>query len=128
MSKGRIFRKQVVMIFSSFIRLLCIAFMLFLPALSAAATGELFPPADYLHSKLQQNDIVFSGTTHKKPKIQRFIADLIPSLEKLGVSHNLHYLQLITKTNHLEYHLPISTPVSTRSVHYVSGGPWETEW
>jgi len=56
-------------------------------AISAAANDELFPPAEYLHSKLQQNDIVFLGTTHKKPEILNFIAELIPTLEKYGVSH-----------------------------------------
>ena len=60
--------------------------ILFPPAISAAG-DELFPPADYLHSKLQQNDIVFLGTTHKKPEILGFIAELIPTLEKYGVSH-----------------------------------------
>jgi len=58
----------------------------FSPALSAAG-DNLFPPTDYLHSKLQQNNIVFLGTTHKKPEILRFIADLIPSLKGRGVSH-----------------------------------------
>jgi hypothetical protein len=61
--------------------------MLFSLALSAAAGDNLFPPADYIHSKLQQNDIVFLGTTHKKPEILGFIAELIPTLEKYGVSH-----------------------------------------
>lgn len=60
--------------------------ILFPPALSTAAEN-LFPPADYLHSKLQQNDILFLGTTHKKPEILGFIAELIPTLEKYGVSH-----------------------------------------
>ncbi|MDX2452515.1 hypothetical protein [Desulfosarcina sp.] len=87
MRKSRNSIKQVVMIFSCLMKLLCIAFMLFLPALSVAATSELFPPADYLHSKLQQNDIVFLGTTHKKPEILSFIADLTPSLKGWGVSH-----------------------------------------
>ena len=54
---------------------------------AAAGNEELFPPADYLHSKLQQNDIIFLGTTHKKPAILEFIAELIPSLKGLGVSH-----------------------------------------
>ena len=52
-----------------------------------SASDELFPPADYLRSKLQQNDIVFLGTTHKKPEIMGFIAELIPTLEKYRVSH-----------------------------------------
>ena len=53
----------------------------------AAGKDELFPPTDYIHSKLQQNDIVFLGTTHKKPEILGFIAELIPTLGKYGVSH-----------------------------------------
>ena len=61
--------------------------ILFPPTISATAGDELFPPADYLHSKLQQNNIVFLGTTHKKPEILGFIAELIPTLEKYGVSH-----------------------------------------
>jgi hypothetical protein len=73
-------------IFSCLMKLLCITFMLFYPAISVAS-DDLFPPTDYLHSKLQQNDIVFLGTTHKKPEILGFIAELIPTLEKYGVSH-----------------------------------------
>jgi hypothetical protein len=60
--------------------------ILFPPTFSAA-DDNLFPPAEYIHSKLQQNDIVFLGTTHKKPEILGFIAELIPTLEKSGVSH-----------------------------------------
>ena len=75
------------MAISMLIRLICITVMLFSLALSAAAGDNLFPPADYIHSKLQQNDIVFLGTTHKKPAILNFIAELIPTLEKYGVSH-----------------------------------------
>lgn len=52
-----------------------------------AADDELFPPIEYIHAKLKQNDILFLGTTHKEPKILGFIAELIPSLKKLGVSH-----------------------------------------
>ena len=64
-------------------------FIILFPSMISAAAGneELFPPADYLHSKLQQNDIIFLGTTHKKPAILEFIAELIPSLKGLGVSH-----------------------------------------
>jgi len=47
----------------------------------------LFPPAEYIQTKLQQNDIVFLGTTHKRPKILKFIAELIPTLKKYGVTH-----------------------------------------
>ena len=56
-------------------------------AISATTGDNLFPPTDYIHSKLQQNDIVFQGTTHKKPEILEFIAELRPSLKGLGVSH-----------------------------------------
>ena len=74
------------MAISMLIRLICIAAVLFLPALSAAG-DELFPPADYLRSKLQHNNIVFLGTTHKTAEILNFIAELIPSLKGLGVTH-----------------------------------------
>jgi hypothetical protein len=74
------------MAISMLIRLICITAILFLPALSTAS-DNLFPPADYLRSKLQQNDIVFLGTTHKKSEILKFIAELIPTLEKYDVSH-----------------------------------------
>jgi hypothetical protein len=54
---------------------------------TGAAKDELFPPIEYIHAKLRQNDVLFLGTTHKEPKILGFIAELIPSLKKLGVSH-----------------------------------------
>jgi len=53
----------------------------------ATASDNLFPPTDYIYSKLKQNDIVFLGTIHKKPGILEFIAELIPTLKKHGVSH-----------------------------------------
>lgn len=59
--------------------------ILFPVAISADTGDNLFPLADYLHIKLQQNDIVFLGTTHKKPEILSFIAELIPAL-KLSAS------------------------------------------
>ena len=52
-----------------------------------ASSGILHPPAEYIHAKLQQHDIVFLGTRHKKPPILQFIADLIPALKGLGVTH-----------------------------------------
>ncbi|MDB4303392.1 hypothetical protein N9934_01195 [Desulfosarcina sp.] len=76
-----------MMTISSLMKLICIAVILFPPANSAIARDQLFPPADYLRSKLQKNDIVFLGTTHKKPEILSFIAALIPSMKGLGVSH-----------------------------------------
>ncbi|MDB4303652.1 hypothetical protein N9934_02560 [Desulfosarcina sp.] len=67
-------------------RFIVIAVIL-LPLAISAAGDKFFQPAEYLHSKLQQNDIVFLGTTHKKPEILSFIAELIPSLEGLGMFH-----------------------------------------
>jgi hypothetical protein len=59
------FLKFSDMAISMLIRIICITVMLFSLALSAAGYN-LFPPADYIHAKLKQNDIVFLGTTHKK--------------------------------------------------------------
>ena len=67
--------------------LIITAAILFPPAIFAAASDNLFPPAEYTHSKLTQNDIVFLGTTHKNPEILSFIASLLPSLKGWGVSH-----------------------------------------
>ena len=66
--------------------LLIIAFMIVSPTISNA-DDELFPPAEYIKAKLQQNDIVFLGTRHKQPEILKFIAKLIPKLKELGVTH-----------------------------------------
>ena len=75
------------MTFSSLMRFIFLVVMFSPPAISAGGGDKLFQPTDYLHSKLQQNDIVFLGTTHKKPEILSLIADLIPNLKGLGVSH-----------------------------------------
>jgi hypothetical protein len=53
----------------------------------SAATNRLFPPAEYIQSNLQQNDILFLGTTHKSPSILKFIAKMIPALSEYGVTH-----------------------------------------
>ena len=82
----RDFLKFSDMAISMLIRLICITVILFLPALSTAS-DNLIPPADYIRSKLKQNDIVFLGTTHKKPDILGFIAELIPTLKSIGVTH-----------------------------------------
>ena len=66
--------------------LICLALVVLAP-LDCTATDELSPPTEYLQSKLKQNDIVFLGTTHRKPKILGFIADLIPSLKGLDVKY-----------------------------------------
>ena len=49
--------------------------ILMLPLTVLAESDSLFPPENYIQSKLQQNDIVFLGTTHKKPEILSFIAN-----------------------------------------------------
>jgi uncharacterized iron-regulated protein len=65
---------------------MCLVAIFFMPAFSAAS-DDLISPANYLRAKLKQNDIIFLGTTHRKPDILGFIADLIPSLKGLGVTH-----------------------------------------
>jgi hypothetical protein len=40
----------------------------------------------YVLEKLKAYDIVFLGTTHKKPAILKFIAELIPHLKDAGVT------------------------------------------
>jgi hypothetical protein len=56
-------------------------------SISTFSNDDLFPPAEYIQSKIKQNDIVFLGTTHRKPKSLNFIAELIPTLENYGVTH-----------------------------------------
>ncbi len=66
--------------------LLLLAIMLSgIPGLSFAQ--ETIPPTNYIHSKLEQNNIVFLGTTHQTPEILGFIAELIPTLKMVGVTH-----------------------------------------
>jgi uncharacterized iron-regulated protein len=43
-------------------------------------------PAAYMIQKLKSHDIVFLGTTHKKPAILQFIVDLILHLKDLDVT------------------------------------------
>jgi len=57
--------------------------ILFPPANSVTAGDNLFPPSDYIHSKLQQNDIVILGTTHKEPESLSFIADFTRKFSSL---------------------------------------------
>jgi len=66
---------------------ICMSVLLMPLALANASSDKLFPPTDYIQSKLQQHDIVFLGTRHKQPEILSFIAELIPSLKGLGVTH-----------------------------------------
>ena len=51
------------------------------------ASDKLHPPMAYLHSKIERTDILFLGTTHRRPEILAFMADVIPSLKRLKVSH-----------------------------------------
>ena len=126
----------MILAISMLIRLICISAILFLPALSTAG-NNLFPPADYLRSKLQQNDIVFLGTTHKKPEILIFIAELIPTLEKYDVSHvgleipsdQQEKIDVFMKTGNgledIELHTQIDSPEYRHlfQVFRKSGGP-----
>jgi uncharacterized iron-regulated protein len=68
-------------------RIFALTLLLSTSAVCALASDNLFPPAEYIQSRLQQNDIVFLGTKHKQPEILRFVAELIPTLRKQGVSH-----------------------------------------
>ena len=62
-------------------------FLACLVSIPANASYELYTPTEYIQAKLKENDIVFLGTTHKKPRILGFIASLIPSLKGLGVTY-----------------------------------------
>jgi len=66
--------------------LICMVIFLFVPSFGHAG-DNLFPPAEYVQTKLKQNDIVFLGTTYRKPKVLVFITALLPSLTSLGVTH-----------------------------------------
>jgi len=55
------------------------------PAISVGS--EPVPPIGYMQSKLANNDILFLGTRHKQPEILNFLNELIPTLNKLGVTH-----------------------------------------
>ena len=72
---------------SKLICFICMSVLLMLLAHAMTSNDKLYPPTGYIKTKLQQNDIVFLGTRHKRPPILRFIADLIPSLNSLGVTH-----------------------------------------
>jgi uncharacterized iron-regulated protein len=106
------------------------------PSLLIAAE-ELFPPAEYIQTKLQQNDIVFLGTRHKLPEILAFIAELIPKLKEQGVTHigveipsdQQDKLETFMKTGKvldtIEFHVQIDHP-DYRNLYHVlrkSGGP-----
>lgn len=67
-------------------QLVVIIILLLTPALSVAG-AQLHSPTEYIQSKLQKNDIVFLGTTHRNPQLLRIIAEIIPKLKKVGVTH-----------------------------------------
>ena len=116
------FQIEVKMMTSKLIRYVLLSILLMPLAPAHAAHGQLFQPADYIHAKLQQNDIVFLGTRHKRLKILRFIADLIPSLKGVGVTHiGLeipsdqqeridNYMQTGSDLNSILLHRQIDTP------------------
>jgi uncharacterized iron-regulated protein len=56
------------------------------PALCAAA-GGLRSPYAYIAEKVNAHDVILLGTTHQQPAILNFIADLLPQLTVLGVTH-----------------------------------------
>ncbi len=41
----------------------------------------------FILEKLKTHDIVFLGTTHKKPAILQLLSDLLPVLHEAGVTH-----------------------------------------
>jgi hypothetical protein len=44
-------------------------------------------PQSYVLQKLQRNDIVFLGTTHKRKPVLEFISKLLPLLHETGTTH-----------------------------------------
>jgi len=53
-----------------------------MPALHAKMTAQA-----YILQKVQANDLVFMGTTHKQPAILDLLANLLPTLRPAGVTH-----------------------------------------
>ncbi len=49
--------------------------------------NETPSPQDYILNRLTDHDIVFLGTTHRKPQILEAIARLLPYLSEAGVTH-----------------------------------------
>ncbi len=74
------------MVNSSFTRFILMVLIICSSAFSFAS-NKIHPPMEYLHSKIESNDIVFLGTTHRRPEILSFMADMIPTLRELKVSH-----------------------------------------
>jgi hypothetical protein len=57
---------------------------------SLPCRGQAHPNPDiqaYVLQKLSDHDIVFIGTTHRKPPILDLMAELIPQLHSVGVTH-----------------------------------------
>jgi hypothetical protein len=52
-----------------------------------AGNIDLHDPTSYILSKLEQNDLVLLGETHQKPPSLKFVANLIPLLRKVKVTH-----------------------------------------
>ncbi len=124
------------MTISSLVRFIFLVVMFSPPALSTAS-DHLFPPAEYIHSKLQQNEIVFLGSAHKKPEIIAFISDLIPTLSSIGVTHvgleirsdQQEKIDTFMRTGDglgdIKFHIPIDSPEYRQlfTVFRKSGGP-----
>ena len=49
------------------------------------------------YKKIKSHDIIFLGTTHKKPAILNFVQDLIPRLYEAGITHL--GLEICSQTN-----------------------------
>ena len=60
---------------------------MFIAALDAHAEPAWPPARAYVLENLARHDIVFMGTTHKQPAILTLIADLLPDLPGIGVTH-----------------------------------------
>ena len=68
--------------------MLVAALLLLLSTTAFALEPEIqSDPRSYVIEKLESNDIVFLGMTHRKPKLLEFVAGLIPYLQKAGVTH-----------------------------------------
>ena len=81
------FHQRIVRMFRIVLAMLTIVAIFSLTKTPCIAGDELHSPIEYICTKLKKNDIVLLGTTHKKPDILGFIAELIPSLRGIGVTH-----------------------------------------
>jgi len=66
--------------------------VLLLSSITASVAHAEHPPIHtnphaYVLQKLQSNDIVFLGATHKRKPLLEFISELLPLLPEKGVTH-----------------------------------------